>query len=446
MTPPPASPPARASAWWLYGFVLFQFACQAAMILAPVGGLRIGFRAATYLSSVALLLFLPLGGRPHPVRWLAVGVVGVTALGLLHPALNTPFAGLGQLAMTLAVWGPVFWVGRVAVTPEVLRRVLVLVWAFHTLSAGVGVLQVYYPDRFAPDPAFLRQIMGPAAEGLLVTLDDGRQVYRPMGLSDTPGGAAASGSFAILIGLGLLWSMPGRALRVLAVPAAVVGMFCIYLCQVRSTLIVTGGSMLGIVMLHAARGYAGRAAVVGAATAAVVVGSFVWAGTVGEQAVTERLGTLAKDSPVNTYYANRGFFLEITLSENLPEYPVGAGLGRWGMMHGYFGDPANPDSRPLYAEIQATAWVFDGGAPLLLLGYAAVIGAVLLAVGLAVRARREEDADTAAVVAALGVGVVVTTFGYPVFVSQSGLMFWVLNAALFAAAPDGRAGRGPEVR
>ena len=62
------------------------------------------------------------------------------------------------------------------------------------------------------------------------------------------------------------------------------------------------------------------------------------------------------------------------------------------------------------------------------------MSAELLAVRLAARARRLEDADTAAVVAALGLGVLVTTFGYPVFVSQTG-MFWVLNAALFAAAP-----------
>ena len=44
MTPtartPDPHPPARASARWLYGFLLFQFICQAAMILAPVGGLR----------------------------------------------------------------------------------------------------------------------------------------------------------------------------------------------------------------------------------------------------------------------------------------------------------------------------------------------------------------------------------------------------------------------
>jgi hypothetical protein len=433
--------PARAPARWLYWFLLFQFACQSAMILAPVGGLRVGFRAAAYLSSAALLVLLPPGGRPHPVRWLTIGVVAVTALGLLHPSLNSIFAGLGQLGMTLAVWSPVFWVGRIRLTPESLRRALLLVWGFNTLSAGVGVLQVYYPDRFAPDTAFTRQLLGDAADGLMVTLDDGRQVYRPMGLSDTPGGAAASGSIAILTGLGLLWTMPGRFLKLMTIPAAAIGMFCIYLCQVRSVLVVTAASLLGIVALHLARGYTGRAVMLATATAAVILGSFVWAATVGEKAVTERLSTLAEGSPVATYYANRGFFLETTLTQTLPEFPVGAGLGRWGMMHAYFGDPQNPDSPPLFSEIQATAWVLDGGLPLLLLGYTAVIGAVVLAVVLATRAHQLEDADTAAVVASLGLGALVTTFGYPVFVSQSGLMFWVLNAALFAAL--GGRGRRP---
>jgi hypothetical protein len=38
MTTAPGPRPARASVWWLYGFLVFQFACQTVMILAPVGG------------------------------------------------------------------------------------------------------------------------------------------------------------------------------------------------------------------------------------------------------------------------------------------------------------------------------------------------------------------------------------------------------------------------
>jgi hypothetical protein len=103
------------------------------------------------------------------------------------------------------------------------------------------------------------------------------------------------------------------------------------------------------------------------------------------------------------------------------------------MMNVYFGDP---DARhpALYAEIQPTGWVFDGGLPLLLAGYAATVGALVIAVRLALRSRSQAVADMAAVVAAFDLGVLATTFGYAVFVSQTGLLFWLLNGALFAAA------------
>jgi hypothetical protein len=412
--------------------MLLQFACQSALILAPVGGLRMGFRAATYLSSIAFLVLVPAGGRPYPLRGLVAAVVAITALGLLHPQLNSLAAGLGQVGMTLAIWGPVFWVGRVRMTPAVFLRVLLLAWAFNTLSAAVGVLQVYDPDRFAPDPKFTRQLLGDAAEGLMLTLDDGRRVYRPMGLSDTPGGAAAAGSFAILSGLGLLWQFRNPLLRCAILPAAAVGAFCIYLCQVRVVLIVTAISLVGIVGVMAIRGRVGRAVVLFGVAAAVVVGGFVWAVAVGNQAVTSRLTSLIEEAPAKTYYSNRGHYLEYTLTTALPEYPLGAGLGRWGMMSVYFGDPTNFNSPKLFAEIQPTAWVLDGGLPLLLAGYVAAAGAFVLAVRLALRTRSQAVADMAMVVAAFGLGVLALTFGYAVFVSQTGMMFWVLNAALFA--------------
>ena len=42
----------------------------------------------------------------------------------------------------------------------------------------------------------------------------------------------------------------------------------------------------------------------------------------------------------------------------LYEYPLGAGLGRWGMAAGYFGTAGAPG---LWAEIQITGWMIDGG-------------------------------------------------------------------------------------
>jgi hypothetical protein len=46
-----------------------------------------------------------------------------------------------------------------------------------------------------------------------------------------------------------------------------------------------------------------------------------------------------------------------------------------------------------------------------------------------------------AMVFAYDVGALAMTFNYPIFISQSGLEFWILNACLFAAW----VGRGPEL-
>ena len=105
----------------------------------------------------------------------------------------------------------------------------------------------------------------------------------------------------------------------------------------------------------------------------------------------------------------------------------------------YFGTASNPDSPPLWAEIQSTAWVFDGGVLLLLAGYAAVIGATGLAIRLALRVRNRSLAAIAAAVAGFDLSILVNTFGYSNFLSQGGMMFWVLNAALYTAcSPDRR--------
>lgn len=430
MTTPP---PRRASAWWLYGFLLFQFASQAALLIGPLGSLRTGFRVATFAGSLVMLVAVPGRGSRYPLRGFAAAVVGITALGLLHPQLNTPLAGIAQGMLYLAIWCPVFWVGRIAITPAVFRNLVLLLWGFHTLSSVVGVLQVYDPGRFAPDPRFVRQQLGESSEGLQLRLDDGQQVWRPFGLTDTPGGAAVSGGFAALAGLALAVSRSGPLLRFAGVASAAAGMFCIYICQVRSVLVVTAVGLVGMVGLLAVRGRVAKAVGLAWAVAAVIIGGFVWATAVGSTAVVSRLETLVEDRPDEVYYKSRGQMLEATFERDIAAYPLGAGPGRWGMMAAYFGDPLNPDSPPLWAEIQPAAWVFDGGVPLLLAGYAALIGASGLALRLALRSRNEDIADLAAMVAAFDLGVLANTFSFAVFISQTGMMFWVLNAALFAA-------------
>lgn len=440
MTPAHSSRPSPA---WLYAFAAVQVGSQAVLFL-PVGGARTGLRVLAFASSVVMLALIPAGGSPHPLRWAPLAVVGLMAVGLVYPSANSPSAGLASLAMNLAIWAPLLWVGRIAVTPVALSRLLLLLWGYHTASATAGVLQVYDPDRFAPDPTFIENMMGEYAEGLKVTLDDGRRIYRPFGLTDSPGGAAGSGAFAATAGLVIAAGRGSWLLRAAAAVSAAVGMFCIYICQFRSALIVTTLGLGFLVALTALRGLQARAGLMAGLVAAAVLGGFAWATAVGSGAVITRLETLVQEDAVTTYQKNRGHFLTATLDE-IPNYPLGAGLGRWGMACRYFGNESNPDSPPLWVEIQATGWLYDGGLPLLVVGYWAVAAACVLSVRIALRSRDDRLADAAGVVAATNCAALFATFGYPFFISQGGLMFWVLNAALYAAAAA-RPGPGSAIR
>ena len=431
--------PRRIHAGWLYGFIVFQFVCQTALLVSGTGPLRTILRVVVFAPSL-ILLVIPGPGRSHPSAWLVRTVLGVTALGMFHPGLNSPAAGVAYLALTLAVWAPIFWVPRVAVDPGDLLRVVVLIWAYSTASATVGVLQTYYPTVFAPDPEFVRQTAGAYAEGLRITLDDGTSVFRPSGLSDTPGGAALSGMFAVVTGLAVFGAARNPLLRLAALPAAMVGVFCLLICQVRSLVILTALSYVGFVVLSVVAGRLVRAATLLVLFGGVLLAGSAWVLSIGSEGVTDRLSTLVDGSASDVYYRNRGIFLEETIHNILPEYPLGAGLGRWGMMNFYFGDSTNLSSPALWAEIQPTAWVYDGGFLLLLAGYAAMLGISWRSLRLAMAARTPEMADLGAVVTALNVGVVFTTFGAHVFVAQSGMQFCLLNAALYAATVGGRRG------
>ncbi len=145
-------------------------------------------------------------------------------------------------------------------------------------------------------------------------------------------------------------------------------------------------------------------------------------------------GSAVQDRPGKVYYRNRGLFLEHTVQDLLPQYPLGAGLGRWGMMNLYFGDNSDPERACLWAELQWTGWVLDGGVPLLL-AYAA---ALALACRTALQITLLRNAGNlwlwGGVLLAYNLGAVAVTFSYTFFVGQGGLEFWLLNAVLFGAA------------
>jgi len=152
---------------------------------------------------------------------------------------------------------------------------------------------------------------------------------------------------------------------------------------------------------------------------------------VGGESVTNRLKTLTEDDPATVYYHGRGFYLHYLLVEQIWEFPLGAGLGRWGMTNTYFGG-ANPLNETLWAEIQWQGWLYDGGIPLMLV-YA---GAIAMAMWVALKASRAISSSLgqwATVILAYNVGALAVTFNNPIFLSQAGMEFWLLNACLWSA-------------
>lgn len=444
MTPPPTpTAPAVATARaWLIGFLLLQFACQVALLFEAMAGFRVVFRSASFTASLAALAFVPGAARQHPSRPFVWAILGIIALELFHPNTNTPLAGIAQFFLYLAVTAPVVWVCRLTVGPGTLARVIAALFGFHTLSAVVGVLQSLFPGWLQPAVSTVIKDLGEYAEGLKMSLADGTEIWRPMGLTDQPGGAASAGLYALMFGMGFVAVSRSWLVRLLGAAGMVIGLYCIHLAQIRAALVV--GAVVAVVFLAALvwlrRGW--DALRLAAVLPTAVAISFTAALAVGGGAVSGRLETLVSESPDSVYYQNRGRFLEATVNEMLPQYPAGAGLGRWGMTHRYFGDPNNPRSEPLWSEIQWTAWVLDGGLPLVLAYAAAVVVAVGATARVAARTPDPWLAGWASVVAAYGVAVCAMTFGSIPFIGQAGMEFWFLNAAVWTA---GRvtARRGP---
>jgi hypothetical protein len=419
----------------VYVYLVIQFVSQSALMIEDLGSYRTVLRALGYASSLFLLvLFSGLPERRSPLRAVAIAFLAVVCLGLANPHSNTALATLGQIAINIAIWGPVLWCSRVKGSPEFMRKVLLLFWGFNVAGSIMGVLQVYYPERFSPSPEFVKQLVGIYADGLLINLADGTQVYRPMGLSDSPGGASVAGSFAVILGLALVATERNWFLAIIAIAGAAAGMFCVYICETRSVLLMTIlGAAVYLVMMGVRQRLSRMALLICCGTV-ILLGCFYWAFSVSSVHMSNRFETLT-DQPFGTvYYKNRGHFVESTLTELLPQYPLGAGLGRWGMMSSYFGDPNLPDSAPIWAEIQLTGWLLDGGLPLVVLGYLALLLACFFSARLAIYSRDPRIADLAAVMTSFNLSIVMVTFNYPVFISQMGMMFWVLNGLLHASA------------
>jgi hypothetical protein len=434
----------KRARFWLHLFLLVLIGCQLSLAYGLFDRYRMFMRIAVFAISVIALVLVPGRALPHPSIKPALLVLVIVVLSLLHPGTHSPTSGVAQIIMYVSILAPLFWVTRLRVCVNDFKRVVLILWAFHTLSAGVGVLQIYFPGQFESNLSSVYSEMDPGyVESLQIKLANGEKIFRPMGLTDVPGGAATAGFYAVLFSMGFLLNFKRYWQKTACVMSLMLGMMVIYLSEIRVTLIMTAICMVGFCLMLAVRKRVAYVSSLLTALAVIVYASFLLAATVGGETITQRLSTLVEESPTTVYYKNRGIFVEQTIIDLLPQYPLGAGLGRWGMMSVYFSDSSDPDREPLYAEIQWTGWLLDGGV-LLIFAYTFALAVAIHTVHKMVRHEGSLPDDLwlwVLLILAYNVGVFAVTFSYPIFMSQSGLEFWFLNAVLFAAVRSVTHGR-----
>jgi hypothetical protein len=419
-------------------FALSQTLLPALLFVPGSQPYRFPIRAAAYtLSLVAFMIWwFDRGGRKegrHPAEKYQMWVLLVLCLSVFHP--NTSIvAGVSQVALYFAIMAPLFWARAYVTTPRQLVRVLAVLIVCNGINSIVGVLQVYDPDRWMPRELSMLYTPGSAAAAAATYVGpNGRLIIRPPGLFDTPGAVCAAGSIAAMFGLIFALESMAAWKRIVAFAMAGAGLAAIYLSHIRSSLVVTVAMMSIYLIILATIRERKRVATFGTLAAAIVFSAFTLAVTLGGESVAERVSTLFQEDPATLYYKNRGMALETGFTTLLARYPLGAGLGRWGMMAYYFSGPPDPTAEFVWAEVQPSAWILDGGLFLLALYSLALVVTVFYDWRLIRSLRDPRDRLWTAAVVAANFGTLAFVFTFVPFGTQAGLQFWFLEGALHGA-------------
>jgi len=422
---------------WPELFIALQLLWGLALFIPGAQAYRTIIRATPYVLSGAALVYYFRGGReqslPASTTWLIVSF-GLLLLNLLHETAHW-VAGSAQIVFQICISAPVFWMAKAVRTNAHLHRVLWVFFIASAIGAIVGVLQVYFPKEFLP-PEFsaLAQSLNPqVVQSLTYVGANGREIIRPPGLSDLPGGAAVSGMMAMILGLSLGLGRDVKwYTRVACFAAAVVGMTALYFTHIRSLTLVAAGAVALFALLRLRQGRTIEGTLTLAAGAALVVGAYLWALAVGGDAVSDRF-SFADQGVFRMFQEQRGLVIRDTLSELLYQFPFGAGLGRWGMMQIYFGDSTMWQAPAIHVEVQLTGWLLDGGIPLILLYCGALFVALRYSYVHAVAPIARTWQDTAVIVLCMQLIVISLCMTGPVFNTQMGIMFWAVTGGLFGA-------------
>lgn len=437
------APPWRFWTWGLAEwFVVSQTALPAVLLIPGTQALRLPMRGASFLVSLAILVYLMLLRNirmpRHPAQpWLAA-TMAYMALMIAHPLTNSLLGGVAQVGLYACVMSPLLWAPAVVRTPEHLRRLIVLLLVTNGINALVGVLQVYDPNTWMP--AELSRVVTQSQYGVGAVSyvgAEGQRIIRPPGLFDTPGAVAGPGMFAALLGAVFAASPISKFYRLMSVIFSVAGITAIYLSQVRTALVLLVIMLvvyLASLVLQGRRGSATQFALV---LAVAIGGGLSVAITLGGAQILTRVTTLLASDPFELYYASRGGQIVYAL-DDVANAPFGSGLGRWGMTALYFFDPSNLDAPSIWAEIQISGWLVDGGFVVLATYALALIVTALYEWRVARTASDPWVRGCGAVVFAANTGVFLFCFTFTPFVTAIGMQYWFLAGALYGVVEGHR--------
>ena len=414
-------------------FVILYTSIGLLQSFGPDIGGRSLMRVSVYLLGLLMLLYKPGRGQSSFLSRGAAYIVLCLSFEFLHPDRGSYAAAAAQVLLNVAILSPCFWVSRLNLNIKTLRTLITIFWLLNASAASLGILQATYPGRFQPKLSTLIQ-NDTAVLRYSITLNNGEQTLRPFGFSDMPGGAAVSSSLAIIFSFPILLSSNARwIIKILAILAIGNSVNCILLTNIRTALVISVVAALSIISLYGRRGKWKQSIFLSIILSLAGVAGFFGATSLASDQVTQRFSSLVEDRDV--FYKARGYFVMNAIS-SIADFPLGAGLGRYGMMKIYFGDQYSVTGSDLWAEIQWESWIYDGGLILTLLYSSLLIKSIMFCYNVARNSYSEELSAYASLMFAWSIAIFANTFTYCIFLSQIGFDYWLMMSCFVATVQN----------
>ncbi|RLT10914.1 MAG: O-antigen ligase domain-containing protein [Planctomycetota bacterium] len=421
-------------------FIVSQALLFAALFIPGVSVIRLLTKVAAFVSSlIALWLVWKRGGLEtrirlfKPAKWLK-WIIGMLLVMIFHPDTNSLVSGTAHCILYISNYATAFWAIAALRYGMQYQRVFLILFLINATSALVGIGQFYRPNTFLPPSIMVLEKEKDSLGSLIpyYTLEDGTKILRPCGLSDTPGAASYSGAMAAIMGIIVMSSKLPLWQRLSGLALAIPGATVIYLTQVRTAILMIVVSLMALVFVMILQRRWSTVIQITAAGFIVILGGFAWAAKEGGNSIIDRYFTLIDGSPSQVLLnSSRARMVENSLTQQIWDYPMGGGLGRYGQVYAYFGDRSYGDG--LWCENQVSAWMIDGGIVMLILGFGSVISALRNSLNIARFCPDPMVRHWAAGVFALNFSLFFTCFGQMPFLTNTGQQFWLMAGLTYAA-------------